>query len=77
MSVGSAGSATGSITDTLGQATAAAEDNLRSLAQTMDPNSTSDLIQYQAALQKWNLNASMESNTMKTIGDVMKSVVQR
>lgn len=66
-----------SISGSLGQGTAAAESNMRSFSQTMDPNNTSDMIKFQSMTQQWSVAVNLESNIVKTLGDALKGIVQK
>jgi type III secretion protein F len=65
------------IANTMGNATNGLEANLRSFSQTMDPNSTADLIRLQNLTQQWTMAVDLQSTTIKLVGDTLKGVVQK
>jgi len=67
----------GAVGSTLGQGTQAAESNMRNFAGTMDTSSTADMIRMQTMTQQWSVAVNLESNLVKTIGDALKSIVQK
>ncbi|MER8830550.1 EscF/YscF/HrpA family type III secretion system needle major subunit [Mesorhizobium sp. M0496] len=61
----------------LGSATAAAERNLNSFLNSMDPSNASDLIKLQSISQQWSLSLNLESGMIKLIYDALKGVSQK
>ena len=59
----------------LGNSVQNLETDLSNFAQTMNPNSQTDMIKLQQMLQKWTIATEMQSNTLKTISDGIKSTV--
>ncbi len=60
----------------LGQATQKVEDDIASHMETMDSSNTTDVLKLQQMMQKWTIATQVQSNTVKTIGDGIKSTVQ-
>jgi len=60
----------------LGQATESVEKDMRSHMETMDAANTMDVMKLQQMMQKWTIATQVQSNTIKTIGDGIKSTVQ-
>jgi len=67
----------GAVGSTMGQATKAAESSIRDFARTMDTSSSADMIRMQTMTQQWSVAVNLESNLIKTIGDALKSIVQK
>lgn len=65
-----------SVFDKLGQATKATGDNLEKEISDIDPSDTTAVMKMQYLMQKWTITTNVESNTIKTIGDSIKSMVQ-
>jgi len=64
------------IFDKLGEATQTAGDNLKEQIANIDPSDTTAVMQMQYLMQKWTITTNIESSTIKTIGDSIKSMVQ-
>ena len=60
----------------LGQATTNLEDDISTFTGKMDSGNTEDVMKLQQMMQKWSIAMQVQSNTMKTIGDGIKSTVQ-
>ncbi len=60
----------------LGEATQNVEDDIASHMETMDSSNTTDVLKLQQMMQKWTIATQVQSNTVKTIGDGIKSTVQ-
>lgn len=60
----------------LGQSTEKLESDLSSHVETMDSSNTADMIKMQHMLQKWTMATQLQSNTLKSMGDCMKSTIQ-
>jgi hypothetical protein len=52
------------------------EDEISSFSETMDPANTVDVMKLQQYMQKWSINTQVESNTLKTIGEGIRSMTQ-
>ena len=65
------------ISNTMGQATGAVENQLSSFSKSMDPGNASDMIKMQQLTQQWSLAINLQSTTMKLISDTLKGVVQK
>ncbi len=59
----------------LGSSVQNLETDLSNFAQTMNPNSQTDMIKLQQMMQKWTIATEMQSNTLKTISEGIKSTV--
>ena len=59
----------------LGEATQNMESEIRSHTKTMDSANTTDVMKLQQMMQKWTIATQVQSNTMKTIGEGIKSTV--
>ena len=62
---------------TMGRSTSSLEKNLQGFTQSMDPSSTADLIRLQNLTQQWTMAVSLQSTTIKMVGDMLKGVVQK
>jgi len=60
----------------LGQATEKLESDLSSQVTNMDPSNPTDLLKMQQMMQKWTMATQLQSNTLKSLGDCMKSTIQ-
>jgi len=60
----------------LGQTTSSIEDEIAEHLQTMDSSNTTDVLKLQQLMQKWSIATQVQSNTLKTIGEGIKSTVQ-
>jgi type III secretion protein F len=60
----------------LGQATQNLEGDIAKHVESMDPSNTMDVLKMQQMMQKWTIATQVQSNTVKTIGDGIKSTVQ-
>jgi len=60
----------------LGQATEKLESDLSSQVAKMDPSNPTDLLKMQQMMQKWTMATQLQSNTLKSLGDCMKSTIQ-
>ena len=60
----------------LGQTTEKIEGDIKSHTETMDSSNTADMLKLQQMMQKWTVATQVQSNTMKTIGEGIKSTVQ-
>jgi type III secretion protein F len=60
----------------LGQATDKLESDLSSHVKTMDSAKPGDLLKMQQMMQKWTMATQLQSNTLKSLGDCMKSTIQ-
>ncbi|OUS25078.1 hypothetical protein A9Q99_22795 [Gammaproteobacteria bacterium 45_16_T64] len=65
------------INDTMGKQTAAKEQELRAFTESMDPNSSVDLIKFQQKIQEWGIITNLQSTTVKSLKDAMTSIVQK
>jgi type III secretion apparatus needle protein len=65
-----------SVFEKLGQATKTAGDNLEEDIKDLDPSDTPAVMAMTYKMQKWTIATNLESNTIKTIGDSIKSMVQ-
>ncbi|MFH0787902.1 MAG: EscF/YscF/HrpA family type III secretion system needle major subunit [Pseudomonadota bacterium] len=64
------------IYEKLSQAVIKMEDEIVTFSETMDPANTVDVMKLQQYMQKWGINTQVESNTMKTIGDSIRTMTQ-
>lgn len=64
------------IYEKLSQAVIKMEDEIVTFSDTMDPANTVDVMKLQQYMQKWGINTQVESNTMKTIGDSIRTMTQ-
>ena len=60
----------------LGETTRSIEDDIAQHLETMDSSNTSDVLRLQQLMQKWSIATQVQSNTLKTIGEGIKSTVQ-
>ncbi|WP_461833090.1 EscF/YscF/HrpA family type III secretion system needle major subunit [Desulfothermus sp.] len=60
----------------LGEATTSIEDEIAQHLETMDSSNTTDVLKLQQLMQKWSIATQVQSNTLKTIGEGIKSTVQ-
>jgi type III secretion protein F len=65
------------INASMGQRTSAAESELRSFSETMDPNNSADLISFQQKIQEWSLITGLQSTTIKSLKDALQSIIQK
>jgi type III secretion protein F len=65
------------INASMGKRTAAAESELRSFSDTMDPNNSADLITFQQKIQEWSLITGLQSTTIKSLKDALQSIIQK
>jgi hypothetical protein len=63
-----------SVSQSLGQATQSANDQLESFMSTMDPQNMNDIMQLQMYMIEWETTVQTESSVYKGIGDTLKSV---
>lgn len=59
----------------LGQAANKVEDKMTQHMETMDSANTVDIMKLQQMMQKWTIATQLQSNTIKTIGEGIKSTV--
>ena len=64
------------IYEKLSQAVIKLEEEIVTFSETMDPANTVDVMKLQQYMQKWGINTQVESNTMKTIGDSIRTMTQ-
>jgi type III secretion protein F len=63
----------------MGQATKAAETELNeqiNLVKQGNSSNPADLMALQQKMQQWTMATNLQSNTLKTLGEAMKSVAQ-
>ncbi len=60
----------------LGRATQGVEDDMTKFMDTMDSSNSTDLMELQRFMQKWTIATQVQSNTLKTLGEGIKSTVQ-
>ena len=65
-----------SVFQKLGQSTESVEKEMGAHMKTMDSANTMDVMKLQQMMQKWSIATQLQSNTIKTIGDCIKSTVQ-
>ncbi len=65
----------GNINSQLGSRVGAAESSVQS-AMSGKMDNAQDLMAVQFQMQQWSTMVSLQSNTIKTIGDALKSTVQ-
>ncbi|OZG74361.1 hypothetical protein BTA51_04945 [Hahella sp. CCB-MM4] len=65
------------INESMGRQATLKEDELRSFAESMDPNSSTDLIRFQQKIQEWGLLNNLHSTTIKSLKDTFASIVQK
>jgi len=65
------------ISRTVGQAMETRETQLAQFTQTMDPNSTMDLVKMQHMVQQWTMLTQLNSTLIKELGDTLKGVIQK
>ena len=59
----------------LADATEQVELDITDKLETMDADNTADMLRMQQMMQQWTIAIQVQSNTTKTIGDGLKSVV--
>ena len=59
----------------LGQGTAKAEKDLQAHMTNMDSADSADLMKLQQLMGRFTMMTNLQSNTMKTIGEAMKSTI--
>lgn len=52
------------------------EDQLTSQLSNANPDDMRSMLELQHSMQKWTLATNMQSNTMKTLADGIKSTIQ-
>jgi type III secretion protein F len=67
----------GAINDSMGRASSTLERQVERFSQNMDPGSTTDLLKFQSMSQQWTMAISLQSTTVKMIGDALKGIVQK
>ncbi|AZZ92386.1 hypothetical protein EUZ85_17315 [Hahella sp. KA22] len=65
------------INDAMGRQATLKEEELRSFANSMDPNNSTDLIKFQQKVQEWGLITNLQSTTIKSLKDTIASIVQK
>jgi type III secretion apparatus needle protein len=60
----------------LGEATQGLEGKISDFMGEMDSANTADVMKLQHMMQKWTVATQVQSNTIKTIGEGLKSTVQ-
>jgi type III secretion protein F len=60
----------------LGEATESVENEITDLLENMDTSNTKQVLELQQYMQKWSITIQTQSNTVKVIGDGIKSTVQ-
>lgn len=62
----------------LGEVVDQIETSFQDELESFDPQtaSSADLIQLQAGMQKWTIATNLQTNTLKTVGEGLKSTVQ-
>jgi hypothetical protein len=60
----------------LGESSSSIESEIKKHSESMDPANHVDVIKLQQMMQKWTIAIQIQSNTLKTIGDGIKSTVQ-
>jgi len=66
-----------SISDNLGRNADALDSQIRDFSKTMNPNSQQDMLKLQSMMQKWTIAVNLESTMVKSVSDVVKSVIQK
>jgi type III secretion protein F len=59
----------------LAESTEQVELDITDKLETMDADNTADMLKMQQMMQQWTIAIQVQSNTTKTIGDGLKSVV--
>lgn len=59
----------------LGESTQNIEDQMVGHMETMDSANTVDIMKLQQMMQKWTIATQLQSNTIKTVGEGIKSTV--
>lgn len=67
----------GNINNTMGNAANALETQLQDFSTTMNPNSTADMLKMQQMMQEWSLATSLQSSTVKSLGDALRGIIQK
>jgi type III secretion apparatus needle protein len=60
----------------LGSSTETLESDIKTKLGSFDPSDPAAMIEMQLAMQKWTIATQVQSNTIKTIGEGIKSTVQ-
>ena len=77
MSIGGGGINVDSLVSKTSDATSQSMQNVANLAQTLDLTDPSSMSKMQMAMMKMNMGVQMEAALVKSLEDMIKSVVQR
>ncbi len=61
--------------DKLGASVNKVEKDIETFLNKMDSSNTADVMKLQKLMQKWSIATQVQSNTLKNIGDGIKSTV--
>ncbi len=61
--------------DKLGASVDKVEKDIETFLNKMDSSNTADVMKLQKLMQKWSIATQVQSNTLKNIGDGIKSTV--
>ncbi|WP_142848259.1 EscF/YscF/HrpA family type III secretion system needle major subunit [Telmatospirillum sp. J64-1] len=65
------------INQTIGRTMQVRQDELASFTQSMNPESTTDLLRMQQMMQEWTMVTQLQSTMVKEIGDALKGIIQK
>lgn len=65
------------INESIGDQVTLKENDLRSFVETMDPNSSNDMLIFQQKIQEWELTVDLQATVTKSLKDTLSSVIQK
>lgn len=65
------------VNQTIGRTLEVKQAELRSFTESMDPESTVDLLRMQQMMQEWTMMTQLQSTLVKEIGDALKGIIQK
>ncbi|PJE80415.1 hypothetical protein CI610_00598 [invertebrate metagenome] len=60
-----------------GKQAATMDENLKNRVNTMDPNSTQDMVNFQVEFNKYMIVEGLRSSIIKSIKDTIQSIIQK
>ena len=65
------------IQEQLGKQAAQLDQNLKARIDSMDPNSTRDMVNFQVEFNKYMIVEGLRSSTVKSVKDTIQSIIQK
>lgn len=65
------------VNQAIGRTLETKQAELRAFTESMDPESTVDLLRMQQMMQEWTMMTQLQSTLVKEIGDALKGIIQK